>query len=102
MIPYNVNSYTAGVFPMKLYEYLAAGNAVVSTSLPSLRHLSLPYVSVSSDLSDFLEAVKKSIQLPTEDDVSLRRETAYEHSWEARMTAVLTLLDELRYSKRRA
>jgi teichuronic acid biosynthesis glycosyltransferase TuaH len=36
IIPYHVNDYTAGVFPMKVYEYLAAGLQVVSTQLPSL------------------------------------------------------------------
>lgn len=36
LIPYKVNSYTEGVFPLKVYEYLAAGLQVVSTNLPSL------------------------------------------------------------------
>lgn len=36
IIPYCCNEYTSGVFPMKVYEYLAAGLPVVATPLPSL------------------------------------------------------------------
>ena len=35
-IPYAVNELTRSVFPMKVYEYLAAGLPVVSTPLPAL------------------------------------------------------------------
>jgi glycosyltransferase involved in cell wall biosynthesis len=36
LIPYALNELTAGVFPMKVYEYLAAGLPVLATALPSL------------------------------------------------------------------
>ncbi len=36
IIPYHLNDYTAGVSPLKLYEYLAAGCPVVATPLPTL------------------------------------------------------------------
>ncbi|MDX6511629.1 MAG: hypothetical protein QOE36_1133 [Gaiellaceae bacterium] len=36
LIPYRLNDYTEHVFPMKVFEYLAAGIPVVSTPLPSL------------------------------------------------------------------
>ena len=37
LIPYSLNELTASIFPMKVYEYLAAGLPVVATPLPSLR-----------------------------------------------------------------
>ena len=39
IIPYAVNELTRSVFPMKVYEYLAAGLPVVSTPLPALAGL---------------------------------------------------------------
>ena len=36
LIPYAINDLTRSVFPMKVYEYLAAGLPVVSTPLPAL------------------------------------------------------------------
>ena len=36
LIPYRLNRLTASIFPMKVYEYLAAGLAIVSTPLPSV------------------------------------------------------------------
>lgn len=40
VLPAPHNSYTAAMFPMKFFEYLAAGVPVVSTSLPALKEFS--------------------------------------------------------------
>lgn len=37
ILPNTVNEYTESMFPMKFFEYLAAGKPVVSVDLPSLR-----------------------------------------------------------------
>ena len=37
LIPYAINQLTASIFPMKVYEYLAAGLPVVATPLPGAR-----------------------------------------------------------------
>jgi hypothetical protein len=36
LIPYNVDEFTSGVFPTKLFEYLGAGCAVISTPIPEV------------------------------------------------------------------
>lgn len=36
LIPYNIDEFTKGVFPTKLFEYLGAGCAVISTSIPEV------------------------------------------------------------------
>jgi teichuronic acid biosynthesis glycosyltransferase TuaH len=41
LIPYELNSHTRGIFPMKVYEYLAAGIPVVSTDLESLHGVNI-------------------------------------------------------------
>ncbi len=42
LIPARINDYTSAMFPMKFFEYLAAGLPVVATPLPALE----PYGSV--------------------------------------------------------
>lgn len=42
LIPYAINNHTAGIFPLKVYEYLSSGMIVVSTRLPSLVHVTHP------------------------------------------------------------
>ena len=36
LLPNRINNYTKSMFPMKFFEYLAAGKPVVSTELPAL------------------------------------------------------------------
>ena len=36
LIPYKINSYTSGIFPTKLFEYIAHGLPVLSTPLPEM------------------------------------------------------------------
>src|SRR5206468_6012611 len=39
LIPYRETAYTRNCFPLKLYEYLAAGKPVVASGLPELRDM---------------------------------------------------------------
>lgn len=56
LIPYRVTPFTQGILPLKLFEYLALGKAVVATALPELQ----PYASVvrvANDREEFLRAI---------------------------------------------
>ena len=61
LIPYCVSPYTQGVDPLKVYEYLAAGLAVVATPLPSLAGAT-GEVAIESG-SDFVGAVLKELSM---------------------------------------
>lgn len=88
IIPYHLNEYTAGVFPMKVYEYLAAGLPVVATHLPSIADRTIPGVSLVG-AEDFAKAVAKAClgayEPPVGDFTS--------NSWEARIEQIKKLLD---------
>lgn len=93
LIPYLNNEYTAGVFPMKVYEYLASGLAVVSTQLPSLDkvddrdiHTVLP--------TQFVDTVLGALAW---DDalIAERRKRASGHSWETRTAQALTIVSKV-------
>jgi teichuronic acid biosynthesis glycosyltransferase TuaH len=93
LVPYQLNRYTRGVFPMKLYEYLAAGLAVVSTDLPALtpqRHL-----AIAKDGDAFVRAVRDQVAISTPAVVRARRREGSHPSWRARGEQAVHLIDEL-------
>ncbi|CAK6687476.1 glycosyltransferase [Synechococcus sp. CBW1107] len=60
LIPARINAYTRAMFPMKFFEYLAAGLPVVATPLPALE----PYASVvalAPDAESFAAAVAEAL-----------------------------------------
>ncbi len=95
LVPYRDNAYTSGVFPMKLFEYLAAGLAVVSTSLPSLP--SMAHLSRCETTTAFVAAVDRYARCAPGDVVRDRVEIARGHSWVRRGNEAYELiLEELR------
>jgi glycosyltransferase involved in cell wall biosynthesis len=85
MIPYAINELTRSVFPMKVYEYLAAGLPVVSTPLPALDGLA--EVAFAADAGDFCRQLEAGLA-----DVPERRRErsarARGHSWERRIAQI--------------
>lgn len=84
IIPFDVRiPYVKTVSPIKLYEYLAAGKVVVSTSLPdalSLREDGLIYVA--DNPTEFSSAVNLAYSLADDpDSIRRRRALAEENAW---------------------
>lgn len=89
VLPNLVDGHAASVFPMKLYEYLAAGRPVLATPMPSLE--GMREVIAIADRHDWVEAVGRILADPPGslalDDPRLR-----DFSWEARMDRMLKRL----------
>jgi hypothetical protein len=86
LIPYLLNEATTAVFPLKVFEYLATGNAVVSTALPSL----LPYepvVRIGRTREEFLAQMEQALLDPPEKRTA-RRALARRHTWEHRLAEI--------------
>jgi glycosyltransferase involved in cell wall biosynthesis len=86
IIPYAVNELTRSVFPMKVYEYLAAGLPVVSTPLPALA--GLQDIAFAADATAMAGALDAALAA---DDPSLRRarsDRARDHSWDRRLAEI--------------
>ena len=60
LIPYVRSELTASIFPMKVYEYLAAGLPVVATPLPALEGVA--DVAVAADAAGFRDGSRPSWQ----------------------------------------
>ena len=81
LIPYRQSPLTASIFPMKVYEYLAAGLPVVSTPLPALSDVT--EVARAGDAAEMAARIEAAL---TRDDPDLRMErsrAAAGHSWRA-------------------
>lgn len=53
LIPYRVDAYNQGSFPLKLFEYLAAGLPVVSTPLAAVESVRSPHVHITDGAANF-------------------------------------------------
>jgi glycosyltransferase involved in cell wall biosynthesis len=88
LIPFLDNSHTRASLPLKLWEYLAAGLAVVATDLPNFRPLAEEgLIRTARDPEGFAEAAAQAFgDLPEEKERRLAR--ARGHDWRARMEAL--------------
>ena len=91
LIPYSLNELTRSIFPMKVYEYLAAGLPVVSTPLPSLQ--GVEGLVTADDAPATAAAIER---LLAEDGPQARAERARiaeGHSWDARIDEIAEALN---------
>ena len=82
LLPCVLNEYTASMFPMKFFEYLAAGKQVVSTQLDALQ-LYENVIYLTSGHQSFIAAVESAInaakqQTASEPLINLAREHTYQ------------------------
>jgi len=85
IMPYKKSPYNAAVFPLKLFEFLAAGKPVVGVQLPSTKNCvdvnSYTHLETSSS-SDFLNACEHFIDSKDpREQVGRRQELAKNKDW---------------------
>jgi glycosyltransferase involved in cell wall biosynthesis len=93
LIPYALNELTRGVFPMKVYEYLAAGLPVVSTPLPSL--VGVEGVSSAPDAEGIAQLLDDALARDTPERRAARSHAAEAHSWEHRIEEIGAAVEAL-------
>jgi glycosyltransferase involved in cell wall biosynthesis len=96
LVPYAINDLTRSVFPMKVYEYLAAGLPVVTTPLPALAEIT--GVVVAADAPATVAAVERAL---AEDGPAARRARSAavrENSWDARLEEIGSYLSSLAHA----
>jgi glycosyltransferase involved in cell wall biosynthesis len=94
IIPYASNRLTASIFPMKVYEYLAAGLPVVTTALPALA--GVEEVAAAADAETFAQALDRALAGDGDEERRDRSAAAAAHSWDARLAEIATAIAALR------
>jgi glycosyltransferase involved in cell wall biosynthesis len=93
LIPYARNALTESVFPMKVYEYLAAGLPVVATPLPALAGVA--EVATAPDAGGLAHLLEEAIASDSPERRAERSRAAAAHSWERRLEEIAGAIEAL-------
>lgn len=94
LLPNNINEYTKNMFPMKFFEYMAAGKPVVMTELDALRdYYDLCYVA--NDSISFSDNIQRAINEKNTNAIEKRILEARKHDWETRIDNMLKNIVEI-------
>lgn len=91
LIPYAINDLTRSVFPMKVYEYLAAGLPVLATPLPALDGVEA--IETVGSAEELVDAAEGELAADSPALRKARSQAAASHSWETRLGEIETALD---------
>jgi glycosyltransferase involved in cell wall biosynthesis len=92
-IPCPKNQYTESMFPMKFFEYMAAGKPIIVRDIDSLLEFKNNYYSYSSE-EEFIDNVSSLLNLKYEYQSGL--ELAKKNTWEIRLKHMLNSILEKR------
>jgi glycosyltransferase involved in cell wall biosynthesis len=91
LLPSLINDYTRSMFPMKYYEYLAAGVPVVSTPL-SFSQLNNAGMLVANTPADFVKAIEQQLLRCRFSRVEVNALVG-DNTWSGRLSKMLTALN---------
>jgi glycosyltransferase involved in cell wall biosynthesis len=86
LIPYARNELTGSIFPMKVYEYLAAGLPVVATELPALSDVA--EVAKAADAPSMARLLEEAMAEDSPERRAARSRAAAAHSWDRRLEEI--------------
>lgn len=94
LLPCPINGYTTAMFPMKFFEYLAAGKKIVATPLPALIEFK-DYFFCASTQKEFLDYLDKAVQSkPTPEEINFFQSLAKKHTYKERTKDMLRLISK--------
>jgi len=91
LLPYRCNAWTANIHPLKMYEYLACGLAVVSTDIPGVRD-EADLVQIAADEPGFVAAIARALDENEPDIRQKRRLRASCNTWRQRVERISELI----------
>lgn len=96
IIPVSLNEYTHAMFPMKFFEYMAAGKRIVSTAIDSLHEFS-DYAYLANSYDDFIVGIEDAL---TDKEAGLeeRLQLASSKTYKKRTIEMLKIIKKNNYS----
>lgn len=92
ILPNHINDYTRSMFPMKFFEYLAAGKPVVATQLPALAEYGDVAALVSTPAA-FAEAIREALDGKAA-PLELRLAAARDQTYDARTARMWSVVED--------
>jgi len=93
LVPYKANELTRNIFPLKLFEYLAAGLPVVVGGLPELRRFA-GVIGIADRAEDYPGLVRAAISEDGPGKRADRVALAGKNSWDHRVEEISSLVEE--------
>jgi glycosyltransferase involved in cell wall biosynthesis len=93
LIPYRANELTRNIFPLKLFEYLAAGVPVVVGGLPELARFA-GTIGVAGGPGDYPGLVRAALAEDGPEKRAARVTLAAENTWDHRVEEISRLVEE--------
>jgi glycosyltransferase involved in cell wall biosynthesis len=91
LIPFVISELTINSNPLKLKEYLAAGNPVVSTKIPEVEHYR-DLIHVAGDYKEFVFGIEEILRNENGKLRTRRSEAVRDESWEGRMLQITNII----------
>jgi glycosyltransferase involved in cell wall biosynthesis len=92
MIPHEINVLTESMDPIKIYEYLACGKAIVSTSVAGTERFR-ELIYLANDAKAFSESIKQALSEVDEELPNRRKLAAAQCSWNNVILKLLSRID---------
>ncbi|MBN1629948.1 MAG: glycosyltransferase [Thermoleophilia bacterium] len=93
LVPYKANELTRNIFPLKLFEYLAAGLPVVVGGLPELERFA-GMISVAGRPEDYPGLVRAAIDTDGSEKRAARVALAAKNTWDHRVEEISGLVED--------
>ncbi|NBW34588.1 MAG: glycosyltransferase [Cytophagia bacterium] len=95
IIPFLQDEVSAGIYPLKLFEYLATGKPVISTNFnPEILTELKAVLQVATTADDFANACEQLSVNNTEQQIALRKHVAANNTWTHRALQWETLVQD--------
>ena len=95
LIAYAMIEYNQHVFPLKLYDYMAAGKPIVASDMEELRPIEGEQVAIAHTPDDWVPAIQAAIAADTPERVAERQRVARGQSWDHRVDEISTIIDPM-------
>ena len=93
IIPHKIDRFIKFTNPMKMYEYLACGKPIVSTSGAGVDLFS-EYIQITNDFKQFNLYLNQALKNNTSELITERLEVIQDHSWLKRVDKMLELVQQ--------